>query len=213
MIDPAGTASAGQAPSLLDHVAVPPPPAVLHRWLPAWAVPPRYADVQAYAVPSAVLSGHPDRDTAGRVLGAWAAGYGRCVAAAGAPDAVVRFAGLWQLAGHLAAAAVTADLGAAGDETLCELVAAMQDRLWPAWGHAAAPDDARVHAGLAVHRHLSTWDRQQQPPDNGLTELVRCAVTTGAQVPAAQHRLMHRVLQRPDQLRAIQAVIVAAGRA
>ncbi|WP_433616905.1 hypothetical protein ACQP2P_16210 [Dactylosporangium sp. CA-139114] len=79
------------------------------------------------------------------------------------------------------------------DEALADQVAEAIRAVWPGWGRVAAPTRERLSVGLALHRHVSTWYRGLAP-DAGLTEVTACAIKTGAELPAAQHRLIRLVL-------------------
>ena len=202
MPEPAFSASAGamHSPSLDDLRSALPPDGLLQRWLPAWAVPPAYGYVLAPALTSAVLAGHLDRDVVAGTLGSWALSYGIGVAADGALEQVVVCAGVWQLAAHLAAVAVTAHLRAAAATDLADEVSGVIDLMWSAWGTVTAPNTGRLSAGLALHRYVTARSRSL-PPRTGVTELARCAIKTGRELPAAQHRLIHLMVQQPGQLR------------
>jgi hypothetical protein len=202
----------GPVASLYDPVFSMPAPAV-QDLLPAWAVPPSYGYPAAHALTGYTLSGMPDTETAAVVLGGWAFGYGRAITRPGAPERVAAFAGLWQLAGHFAAATVAADPAdeaIAEDDALAGLVAVVIKELWPDWGTVAGPRAQPMQAGLALDRHLRTWHRSR-PDRTGLNELVQCAVKTGSERAAAQHRLIHLIQQQPERRAALLDVLPAAG--
>ncbi|GAA1563333.1 hypothetical protein GCM10009827_101150 [Dactylosporangium maewongense] len=187
-----------------------PHPALIARYLPAWAVPPAYAVTAAEGMIGAVLADHPDHDHVWTVVDRLSGSYGRAATTVGAPPDVVQFAGRWQLGAHLAAAAVVARLRAdAADPALLELTTGLVTHCWPRWGQVTAPSPARLHAGLAVHRHITTWGAPAGTADD-LTHLIRCATRTGeAQLPAAQHRLIARLTQHPERLRGLHQLLPA----
>ena len=210
-VSAAAPVGAAHLPSLYDLLSPLPGDRVLQRWLPGWAVPPAYGYVHAQAMTSAVLGGRFDRDAAASTLGTWVLGYGTGVAAEGAPEDVVACAGIWQLAAHLAAAAVSTHLGAGATAELAEAVSKVVDLIWPAWGEVTVPDAARRSAGLALHRHVAAWS-QTIPPSAGITQLTACAIKAGRALPAAQHRLIHLMLQHPNRLSAAAPGLALDGR-
>ncbi|GAA3250962.1 hypothetical protein ACFO1B_43880 [Dactylosporangium siamense] len=184
--------------------------ALLALHVPHWAVPPAYAPTAAEGMVGAVLAGHPDHDLAWTVIDQLTSSYGHAVSKPGAPPQVVQAAGRWQLGAHLAAAAVVARLQADdADPALIKLATELVTQAWPWWGQVSEPSLARLHAGLTAHRHITAWGTPAGTAFE-LTDLIRCATRPGdAQLPAAQHRLIARLVQQPTRLHGLHQLLPA----